>query len=277
MFRQSLPFLLVTLAAACDVRVEFADGGRGGGSATAGGFATAGGSSTAGGAAAGGAAGGTSGGAAGGTSGGAAGGSTPLVPCSATQPCSVGQCSNGLCAASCQSTANCPADQFCDTQGDHLCHPAQVQTCAAGCLSSQICVNGFCSVTPPATTCDPTMLASGNDGCAPNSLCQDPVGGQNPKCYSLPACAPDKSCPPGVMGATCNDALIPNKSLVCLLGYCRSAGNCPANWVCVKVNSNDVLGVCGSRGFNAPCVQATDCQSNTCSRLFGPFAPGLCQ
>lgn len=271
MVRQSLPVLLVTLAA-CDVRVEFADGGRGGGTATGGGFVTAGGFVASGGSAGGGGA------TAGGTAGGGAAGGAPMVPCSASQPCAMGQCFNGLCAATCQSDASCPADQYCDTQGTRLCHPRQVQTCASGCAPNQVCVSGFCSVAPAGGTCDPTMVFSGNDGCAPNALCHDPIESmmQDPKCYSFPACAADRTCPPGVMGAVCNDALIPNKGLICLTSYCRTVANCPAAWLCVKVNTNDVLGVCGNRGVGAPCVQPSDCQSNSCFR-FTPFAPGFCQ
>lgn len=265
LLRRVVPLLVLALSG-CDQVVMLGDGGTGGGAATGGGGGTTGGG------------GGTTGGGGGNTGGGS--GLEPFI-CSASKPCPSGQfCFNGLCALGCQTNANCAADQYCDTEFDHLCHNKTVPTCAVSteCASSQVCISGFCSTPPPVTQCDPNQVASGNDGCDQNSLCVDPSETQaaDPKCYTFPACAQDKTCPVGLQGAVCNDGLIPNKARVCLTGLCRSAANCPSSWTCVKFNSADVLGVCSNRGFGSPCTGPGECQSGNC--VMGlPGLPGICQ
>jgi hypothetical protein len=98
----------------------------------------------------------------------------------------------------------------------------------------------------------------------------------DPKCYSFPACAQDKTCPTGLQGAVCNDGLIPNKGRICLTGLCRTVANCPASWICFKNTPTDVLGGCSSKGFGSPCKTGADCLSNNCS-VFAPGFPGICQ
>lgn len=280
-----LVVLAMVAFGACDVRVDFRDAGAGGGGvvlfpggggtssfgggSTGGGAATAGGSASAGGAAS--------------AGGSATGGGTGLEPftCSPTRMCPNGQfCFNGLCAIGCQTNANCAADQFCDTEFDRLCHNRVVPTCTnqSGCASTQVCVSGFCSTPPPMTQCDPNQVPSGMDGCDMNSLCVDPVETNvaDPKCYSFPACAPDKTCPTGLQGAVCNDGLIPNKGRVCLTGLCRTVANCPSNWACIKFTATDVLGVCSSKGVGSPCTAPSECLSGNCLISFPGF-PGLCQ
>jgi len=240
-------------AAGCDVQVEVGDGGSGGG------------------------AGGTGGGAGGGTGGGS---SAQWTPCSTSNPCPSGQfCFNGLCALGCQTNGNCGTDQYCDTDGDHLCHNSVVQTCSGstGCLSSQVCITGLCSTPPPATMCDPNQVSSGNDGCDANSVCIDPLetSTTDPKCYTFPACAADKTCPTGLQGAVCNDGLIPQKNHICLIGVCKTADNCPNSWICVKLNATDVLGSCSNKGTGMPCNGPADCTSGACTKPFPSFL-GIC-
>lgn len=247
--------VLVVLAAGflgCDVKVDVGDGGTGGG---------------------------TGGG--GGGSGGGGGGSAQLIGCSTASPCPSGQfCFNGLCALGCTSNGDCAADQYCDTEFDHLCHNKTVQTCSGGsdCFTTQECVSGFCSTPPPATQCDPDQVASGNDGCDSKSVCLDSqdTSAQDPKCHSFPPCAQDKTCPTGTQGAVCNDGLLPNKALICLVGLCRTTSNCPANWACWKFTATDVLGVCSNKGLGAPCTTGADCLSGNCTVAFPGF-PGVCQ
>lgn len=250
--------VLVVGFTACDVTVDVGDGGSGGGG------------------------GGASGGGAGGGSGGGSGGGTAMqLGCSTASPCPSGQfCFNGLCAYGCQTNSNCAADQYCDTEFDHLCHNKVVESCASMpsiCAATQTCVSGFCSTPPPATQCDLNQVASGNDGCATNAICVDSsdTSVEDPKCYTFPACAQDKTCPTGLQGAVCNDGLIPNKARICLTGLCQTTANCPANWACVKFSPNDVLGMCSNKGTGSPCTSSAECTSGNCS-IPAPGFPGFC-
>lgn len=239
----------------CNVNVNVGpgDGGSGGGSGSTGGGSSSG--------------------------GGTGGGSGIALGCSASMACPSGQfCFNGVCAYGCQTNGNCAADQFCDTETDHLCHNKTVQSCsgAGSCLSTQECVSGFCSTPPPATQCDPNQVSSGNDGCDTKSICFAPQEqGASPKCHTFPACAQDKTCPVGTSGAVCNDGLIPNKARICLVGVCKTVEHCPASWACVKFTATDVLGLCSNKMTGAPCTKPSECLSNNCS-IPAPGFPGFC-
>lgn len=243
----------------CDLTIQVPDPGVGGGS------------------------GGTGGGSAG-TGGGTSGtGGSPMnfALCSSASPCPAGQfCFNGICAVGCQSNGDCAGDQYCQTDGDRLCHNKVVTTCPeVACTTSQVCVSGFCSTPPPPTQCDPNQVLTGNDLCDKNSICFEPMqsgGSQMPKCQSFPACNADKSCPIGTIGAVCNDGLIPNKNFICLTGLCKSAANCPTDWICYKPNANAVVGACSSKGFGSPCNGPSDCNAPTSCQGGGMGFPGFC-
>lgn len=246
-------FFAVVVLSACDVRVDLNDGGAGGGTANTGGG-----------------------------SGGGGGGSQVIeLWCSSSRPCPSGQfCFNGLCALGCTSNANCRSDQYCDTEGDRLCHNTAVPTCnvAGDCAEQQICTAGFCSTPPPQTTCDPDKAPSGNDNCDSRSVCFDEGdhGNPMPRCHTFPACAADKTCPTGTSGAICNDGLIPNKEKICLIGMCDTVSHCPANWACVRGLQTDVLGFCSPKTAGAPCASAADCLSNNCYQPIAGLV-GFCQ
>jgi hypothetical protein len=140
-----------------------------------------------------------------------------------------------------------------------------------------VCIEGLCSTPPPTTQCDPDQVSSGNDGCDSHAVCIDPAetDAKDPRCYTFPACAEDKTCPIGLQGAVCNDGLIPNKAHICLTGLCRSEANCPSSWVCVKFTATDVLGICSNRGTGEPCTSASQCLSGNCS-IIAPGFPGIC-
>lgn len=212
----------------------------------------------------------------------AGGGETGLGAglCSASSPCPSGQfCFNGICAVGCQSSGDCASDQYCDTEFDRLCHNKVVQTCHTQpdvCLASQVCVGGLCSTPAPATQCDPEQVVTGSDGCEKNAVCFAADDEQSaPKCQSFPACAEDKTCPAGLMGAVCNDGLIPNKGHICLTGLCKAADNCPANWRCVKMTANAPVGFCSDGGMGSPCSSAGECTSGNCMQAM-PGTPGVC-
>lgn len=247
--------MLVCLATACDVTVQAGTGGGGGGGSGGGGGTQ------------------TDAGSGGGT------GNMPWQQCSASMSCPSGQfCFNGLCAIGCNSNNDCAADQFCDTEFDRLCHNKVVTTCpAVACTSNQICAGGFCSTPPPEIVCNPEKVASGDDGCDAKSICVDPyeTDAKDPKCRSYPSCSQEKTCPTGIQGALCNDGLIPNKGLICLVGYCKTTANCPTNWACFKVTPNDVVGACSNKMVGAPCSSGADCLSNTCNQLIAGL-PGFC-
>lgn len=209
---------------------------------------------------------------------GADGGSVTSLECAASNVCRPGEeCFNGLCTPRCQSNGDCAAEQYCQTEGDRLCHNKTVTTCPeVACESMQVCEHGFCSTPPPPTQCNPQQAFSGNDGCGNTSLCLDSQTTQaaDPKCYSFPACGADKSCPIGLYGAVCNDGLIPNKGLICVTGMCKDASNCPAQWNCVKFGGG-VAGACSNGALGSPCSKPSECLSGNC-QSFGPGTPGFC-
>ncbi len=201
-----------------------------------------------------------------------------LLLCSNSKPCPAGQfCFNGACVPGCQSNGDCATDQYCQTEGDRLCHNKTVTTCPqVACASTQICEGGFCSTPPPPTQCDPQQVLNGNDGCDNTSVCIDSqsTSTADPKCYSFPACGADKTCPTGLRGAVCNDGLIPNKGLICLTGLCKDASNCPSQWNCVKFGAG-VAGQCSNGVLGSPCSKPSECTSGNC-QSFGPGTPGFC-
>ncbi|WAS92127.1 hypothetical protein [Nannocystis punicea] len=195
-------------------------------------------------------------------------------PCSSSNPCPDGQfCWNGLCALGCNSNEDCADDQFCATDTDRLCHNKEVTTCPdVPCEEGQVCVNGFCSTPPPDTQCTPSLT---DDGCESNAVCLY-SSEEEAKCYTLPYCAQDDTCPVGPEGAVCNTDILTAKDKICLIGLCTEASHCPADWKCVKDQPNAVIGYCSDGGPFAPCSSNEDCFSNVCNLPF-PGEAGLCQ
>jgi len=193
-------------------------------------------------------------------------------PCSAANACPDGQfCFNGICAIGCQSDGDCADNQYCATDDDMLCHNKEVTICPeVPCAEGQVCVNGFCSTPPPSTECSTEMLP---DGCESNALCVEAEEGA-PKCYTFPYCSEDGTCPVGTQGAVCNNDLI-DKDKICLIGLCTEVANCPADWSCVKFETNGVIGFCSNGGVGSPCTGNEECVSGTCSLPF-PGVPGFC-
>lgn len=202
------------------------------------------------------------------------GGGGEYMPCSAANPCPDGQfCFNGLCALGCNSDGDCAADQYCDTEGDRLCHNKTVSTCPeVPCAEGQACVNGFCS-TEVDQQCQ--QMPNGEDGCASDALCiEEPDQPEAYKCYTFPACAADDTCPVGTEGAVCNDGLLTNKDKICLIGMCTGVEHCPADWTCVKFQG-EVIGLCSSGALGYPCGGPADCDSGNCVQPL-PGVPGVC-
>ena len=197
-------------------------------------------------------------------------------PCGGANKCPAGQfCFNGLCAMGCNSNGDCAADQYCDTTWKE-CVNKVVATCPdTPCPDTQMCVKNLCtSKEPPATKCDPQQ-AGYNDGCEKDAICfQDQ--GKDPVCYSFPACGENGACPPGMIGAVCNDGYLPSKGHICLPGSCKTATNCPnAGFKCVRSNPNAPLGMCSNGGPGMACPTAADCVTGNCSSA-GPGWPGVC-
>ncbi len=198
-----------------------------------------------------------------------------FTPCSGANPCPDGLfCFNGLCAIGCQSNEDCGDDQYCDTEGDRLCHNKTVTTCPeVACAAGQECVNGFCSAGASDTQC--MQMPNGEDGCAMDSLCiAEPDQQDSYKCYQFPACPEDGDCPVGSQGAVCNDGIIPSKSRICLIGECLAVQDCPSDWKCVTFQG-EMVGLCSSGAFGYPCNGDSDCASSSCNTPF-PGQPGFC-
>lgn len=203
------------------------------------------------------------------------GGGGGFSPCDAGNPCPDGQfCFNGICAIGCNSDGDCASNQYCDTDGDRLCHNKTVETCPeTPCAEGQECVNGFCSAGATETC---MAMPNGEDGCAKNELCiAEPDKEESYKCYAFPACAADDTCPVGSNGAVCNTGLLPNKDRICLVGACADAAeHCPPDDKCVKF-TGEQIGSCSSGAFGDLCNVAADCVSNMCN-VFIPGQPGIC-
>jgi hypothetical protein len=209
-----------------------------------------------------------------GADGGGGGGGDGTI-CSSSNPCPDGQfCWNGLCALGCNSDGDCADDQYCDTEFDRLCHNKTVSTCPdTPCADNQICRDGFCSTPPEDTSCMPRP--DGNDGCDAYSLCLE-EDDESTACYSFPACAEDGSCPTGLVGAVCNDGIVPNKAQMCLTGMCTGTEHCPSSWSCV-MQSTDPAGFCSDGQFGSVCLSASDCQQGLDCFQAVPGTLGFCQ
>ncbi len=224
--------------------------------------------------------GGSGGGAGGGGGGGAGGGGGTVDPpetiCSASDACPDGQfCFNGICALGCNSDGDCASNQYCDTDFDRLCHNRTVTTCPdTPCAEGQTCTNGLCSAPPVEADCTP-RLDGGDDGCDEYSLCR-PEDESTTACYSFPPCDENGECPVGLVGATCNTGIIPNKAAFCMTGACETVENCPANWSCVKTDTAPI-GDCSDGTTGAPCLVDDDCQGDLVCNV--PFVgePGFCE
>lgn len=195
-------------------------------------------------------------------------------PCETDAACAERErCSNGTCAPLCAGDGDCHPTEYCDASGDGACHPRVLAPCPeVECAASQTCVQGYCT-TPPERACAP---GESKDGCGPSEVCvADPNGtlAEGQMCYPVPHCAEDGSCPPGELGAVCNDGAFPDKYDVCLIGRCRSGAHCPAGRSCVA--AGDGLGVCSDGALGAPCTADEHCATGSC---FAPIAGelGLC-
>jgi len=178
-----------------------------------------------------------------------AGGGAPET-CTALDKCPPGMaCFNGLCAASCNTDADCPASQRCQTSGDQLCHDRDIRTCPESeCSASQVCANGYCSAMPSAGACGGSPFGN-SDGCDAGAVCLsgpdvdgEPFAGSS--CFVMPLCPDEGACPTGPFGAVCNDGLFPEKARICLAGLCTSKSNCPEGWSCLPAYANAPYGGC---------------------------------
>ncbi len=193
--------------------------------------------------------------------------------CTNDNPCPDGQfCFNGLCALGCNSQGDCADSQYCDLEFDRLCHDKVVSTCPeTACADSQICQNGFCSTEPSSTRCE--VRPDGNDGCDTNAICIENEQ-EIPQCYSFPACPESGVCPTGLVGAVCNDDIIPNKGHICLTALCQNENHCPAQFSCIK-GTNAVVGNCSDGNIGSVCLVEGDCQGGQCFSGL-PGMPGIC-
>ncbi|HCF58610.1 MAG TPA: hypothetical protein DFS52_11545 [Myxococcales bacterium] len=204
------------------------------------------------------------------------GGYSASKPCGDANKCPTGQfCYNGLCALGCNSNGDCAADQYCDTEWSRLCQNKVVKSCPdTPCPEAQTCVQSLCTAKEqPKQTCNPDSF---NDGCAENAFCIEEDENQDPQCMTFSACGEDGTCPAGLFGALCNENLITNKARVCLPGLCKEAGNCPANWVCVKMTSTDPVGFCSNGGLSSMCTKPEECVSPFICQQPMPGMAGVC-
>ncbi len=200
----------------------------------------------------------------------AAPGDGPALFCSAATPCPDGQfCFNGLCALGCTSDGNCADNQYCDTFS-MTCQNADVSSCDGGdtCLGEQICLAGLCSAGG-GSSCDPGAPV---DGCETDAICFADDEDDGPRCYTMPACSSEGTCPVGLSGGVCNDGFLPEKGRICLVGGCTEDSHCPADWSCVFGPLAAGLGSCSSGLFGSICNDEDDCMSGVCNVLAGGFA-----
>ena len=117
-------------------------------------------------------------------------------------------------------------------------------------------------------------------GCESNAVCLQDLDTEETACYTMPPCGENGACPVGLQGAVCNKSgsteYLPNKDAICLIGVCEDAGNCPADWFCVRFQANDPLGFCSSGGFGEPCSTNEECLSGNCFSP-APGFPAFCQ
>jgi hypothetical protein len=194
--------------------------------------------------------------------------------------CPDGQfCFNGVCAVGCNSDSDCADNQYCATEEGGFCHNKEVPECTSDgdCTGDQICQQELCVAEPEQPDeCEPS--ADGNDGCGKYSICVEEDSGN--KCYSLPKCSADDTCPTGAVGAVCNTDYIPNKAEVCLIGLCESQDDCAGGFNCQRVTSGQELGICSPEtpggGSGDSCTEDSDCDGGEeCFGATGGFE-GTC-
>jgi len=115
------------------------------------------------------------------------------------------------------------------------------------------------------------------DGCDDFSICLDTDPGEQEElaCTSFPPCPKDGKCPVGLVGAVCNNEIIPQKGRMCLTGLCQDINNCPTQFKCITPDGSN-LGMCSNGTMGMPCKDKTDCQDNL-GCLTGPGMPiGFC-
>jgi len=229
-----------------------------------------------------------------GEGGGGAGGGTGTLPiglCNANTPCPDGQfCFNGLCALGCQNDDQCASNQHCDIEigGVGWCKGNTVPTCSSDsdCALSQECRSGICSqkpVTPPPA-CE--WKADGTDGCAADEVCmpEDFEDENSPsKCFKMPPCSRENTCPVGLGGAACNadssgDKLLPSKDAICMPGLCREQSNCPAgsnpSFECTQLGP---IGFCQPKiDIPGSCTTDGDCADPTPKCCEIPMMGSMC-
>jgi len=210
------------------------------------------------------------------------GGTTKEVKGLCGAGCPKGQfCFNGICAVGCNTDKECETNQYCDTDIKQ-CSNKEVKTCPdTPCGANQECVNGLCSAKkadPPkkrneSGACTPAV--DGKDGCKRHEVCLVKENDQT-QCRAFPRCPQSGKCPVGLVGAVCNDKLIPNKDRICLVGGCTGTEHCPASWSCVKIGGIK-LGLCSSGAMGMPCTKQSECKSGLkCTQPGGPTTAGFC-
>lgn len=202
-------------------------------------------------------------------------------PSTCPNGCPDGQyCLNGACVIGCNSDKDCADDQYCATDTTRLCHNKDVPTCTRDedCEQNQVCTHGLCSAEPETESndeCQPSP--DGKDGCGKYAVCVERQSGN--KCYTLPPCGADGTCPTGQAGAVCNEGYIPNKAEICLVGLCKGDEHCPSNWSCSKGTSSQTLGFCTATGggqIGSMCQKDSDCNSGNCKKPSGS-THGICE
>src|SRR5580692_2580284 len=178
-----------------------------------------------------------------GGSGGAGGGDGGPPPphydaCSTDMPCAPGKtCVDGLCAAGCNSDADCGAGEYCALSGGQVCQSTTLIACpATPCAPTQVCVGGICGTEPTGNGCGESPF--GTDGCMANALCLgnivvDGMLQTMSICYELPPCSSAHPCTVGGAGALCSMGVIMNKDSMCIPGACATNQDCPPSWTCI--------------------------------------------
>ncbi len=156
------------------------------------------------------------------------------------------------CIEGCQDSADCPLDQYCQSN-------ACVDGCQADdfCAFAEYCVQGQCQSayseqTPFCKPCDNTNLLSCGtieNSCLIYPYESDDFAQQSDE-YCAPDCSGNERCPNGFR---CNTVITIKQS-----DLCHSDADCPAGLPCLKSPEED-------QGF-CPCTQdmRNACPENTC-------------